>query len=112
MCHRNDNRFLDCQPRSAPGGRVLCQLGVSRPTPPEASRFPASVKSTDARKHLQFETSVAPTEATKELSPKRAGHIDRCTHELADIPLILPDSAPIVRPRLKNSSEERRAFDP
>ncbi len=32
---------------------------------------------TDARKRLRFETSVAPTEAPKELPKKCSGHIDR-----------------------------------
>jgi len=32
--------------------------------------FPASVKSTDARKDLQFEVLIAPTDASNELLPK------------------------------------------
>ncbi len=35
------------------------------------------VIATDARKRLRFETSVAPTDAPNELTPKRGGHIDR-----------------------------------
>jgi len=36
---------------------------------------PAEAKSTDARKRFQFDTSVAPDDASKVVSPKCSGHI-------------------------------------
>jgi hypothetical protein len=46
---------------------------------------------------------VAPTDASKRISPARVGHIDRRTCQFAVVPLTPSGSAPIVRPRLKKS---------
>ena len=59
-------------------------------------QLPASVKSTDARKHFQLETSVAPRRAQTHV-PTRTGHIHRCTQQLDDVALILPGSVPTQR---------------
>ncbi len=67
---RNDIAAIRLLSPARSGGRVLSAQAVSfcvhmstTPTQIGDSRFPTSVKSTDARQHFQFETSVAPTAA-------------------------------------------------
>ena len=47
--------------------------------------FPAEVKSTDARQHFQFETWVAPTDASECFVLARGAHIARRNHEVTDM---------------------------